>query len=120
MRLLATRRLGRTLVARSETPSTNDLAWEVLAAGATDGTVVVADAQPLGRGRAGRTWHLATGRGLALSLVLHPGCDRHQTATLPLVAGLALARALDGLGVSATLKWPNDLMAGGRKLAGIL
>jgi BirA family transcriptional regulator, biotin operon repressor / biotin---[acetyl-CoA-carboxylase] ligase len=119
-RLLATHRLGHTLIARAETPSTNDLAWEALAAGAADGTVVVADGQPQGRGREGRTWHLAPGRGLALSLVLHQGCDRRQGGTLPLVAGLALARALEALGLVASLKWPNDLMAGERKLAGIL
>jgi len=119
-RSLTTRRLGRTLIARAETPSTNDLAWEALATGAPDGTVVVADAQPSGRGRDGRTWHLAPGKGLALSLVLHQGCDRRQAGTLPLVAGLALARALDGLGVATTLKWPNDLLVGARKLAGIL
>jgi len=119
-RSLATRRLGRTLIARAETPSTNDLAWEALATGAPDGTVAVADAQPQGRGRAGRTWHLAPGKGLALSLVLHQGCDRRQLGTLPLVAGLALARALERLGVVTTLKWPNDLLVGARKLAGIL
>jgi len=119
-RSLATRRLGRTLIARAETASTNDLAWEALATGAPDGTVAVADAQPGGRGRDGRTWHLAPGRGLALSLVLHQGCDRRQAGTLPLVAGLALARALETLGVATTLKWPNDLLVGARKLAGIL
>ncbi len=119
-RSLLTRRLGRTLIARAETPSTNDLAWEALATGVPDGTVVVADAQPAGRGRAGRRWHLAPGKGLALSLALHQGCDRRQAGTLPLVAGLALARGLDTLGVRAALKWPNDLQVDGRKLAGIL
>lgn len=119
-RRLATRRLGRTLVARAQTPSTNDLAWEALATGAPDGTVVVTDAQPGGRGRGGRVWHLAPGKGLALSLILHQGCDRRQVGMLPLVAGLALARALETLRVVATLKWPNDLLVGGRKVAGIL
>ncbi|TMQ72948.1 MAG: biotin--[acetyl-CoA-carboxylase] ligase [Candidatus Eisenbacteria bacterium] len=119
-RLLTTRRLGRTLIARAETPSTNDLAWEALAAGTGDGTVVVSDAQPAGRGREGRGWHLTPGKGLALSLVLHTGCDRRQTGLLPLVAGLALARALERLGVTAALKWPNDLLVDGRKLSGIL
>ncbi len=80
----------------------------------------MADAQPGGRGREGRTWYLAPGKGLALSLVLHQGCDRRQVGTLPLVAGLALARALETLGVVTTLKWPNDLLVGARKLAGIL
>jgi BirA family transcriptional regulator, biotin operon repressor / biotin---[acetyl-CoA-carboxylase] ligase len=119
-RLLATRHLGRTLIARSETASTNDLAWEAIAAGTADGTAVVADAQTQGRGREGRAWQMAPGKGLALSLVLHQGCDRRQAGILPLLAGLALARALEDLGVEATLKWPNDLLARGRKLSGIL
>lgn len=119
-RRLTTRRLGRTLVARAETPSTNDLAWELLAGGAPDGTTVVTDAQPEGRGREGRTWHLAPGKGLALSLVLHQGCDRRQVGTLPLVAGLALAQALERFRITATLKWPNDLLVSARKLAGVL
>jgi len=117
---LTTRRLGRTLVARAETPSTNDLAWELLAGGAPDGTTIVTDAQPKGRGREGRAWHMAPEKGLALSLVIHQGCDRRQSGTLPLVAGLALAQALERLRVTATLKWPNDLLVGTRKLAGVL
>ena len=117
---LSTRRLGRHLVARAAVESTNDVAWEALAAGAPDGTVVVADQQTRGRGRAGRRWHVAPGEGLALSLLLHLGCDRHPLGVLPLGAGLALARAVERLGVQAELKWPNDLLLGGRKLAGIL
>lgn len=117
---LHTRRLGRTLIVRGEVGSTNDAAWEALEAGAPDGAVVVADAQTRGRGRAGRRWHLAPGTGLALSLLLSAGPDRRRLATLPLVAGLALALALDGFGLRARLKWPNDLLAGGRKLAGVL
>lgn len=119
-RLLATRRLGRTLLARAESDSTNDVAWEALAAGAPDGTAVVADAQPRGRGRAGRVWHMAPGKGLALSLALHFGCEQRRAGSLPLVAGLALARALDGLRLATELKWPNDLLVAGRKLSGIL
>jgi BirA family biotin operon repressor/biotin-[acetyl-CoA-carboxylase] ligase len=118
--LLSTRRLGRTLITRAEVESTNDVAWEALAAGEPDGTVVVADAQTRGRGRAGRTWHTAPGQGLALSVLLHSGCDRRQMAALPLVAGLALARALEALGARAELKWPNDLLLGGRKVSGVL
>ena len=117
---LRTRFMGRTLLARAEAFSTNDVAWEAIAQGLPDGTTVVADAQPQGRGRSGRRWHLAPGRGLALSIVLVQGCDRRQSGTLPLVAGLALARGLEALGVRAQLKWPNDLLLDGRKLSGIL
>uniref|UniRef100_A0A832HZ87 biotin--[biotin carboxyl-carrier protein] ligase n=1 Tax=Eiseniibacteriota bacterium TaxID=2212470 RepID=A0A832HZ87_UNCEI len=117
---LATCRLGRTLVARAVAGSTNDVAWEALAAGAPDGTAVVADAQTSGRGRNGRRWHHAPGRALALSVLLHPGGAARPLPALPLVAGLALARALDGLGARVELKWPNDLLLGGRKVSGIL
>ncbi len=118
---LATRRLGRHLVVRDTVESTNDDAWDALAQGAPDGAVVIAQSQTRGRGRLGRVWITSPGRGLAMSLVLHLGCDPDPLATLPLVAGLALASALDQLGVrDAQLKWPNDLLLGGRKLAGIL
>ena len=117
---LATRRLGRHLVARASVASTNDAAWEALAVGAPDGTVIVADAQTRGRGRGGRFWLLAPGRGLALSVLLASGCDPASAGAVPLGAGLALARALERLGIRAALKWPNDLLVGERKLSGIL
>jgi len=118
--LLATRRLGRHLIARARVGSTNDVAWEARAAAAPHGTVVVADQQTRGRGRAGRVWHSAPGRGLALSVLLYLGGDRRGAGVLTLAAGLALAQALERLGVAAELKWPNDVLLGGRKLAGIL
>jgi BirA family biotin operon repressor/biotin-[acetyl-CoA-carboxylase] ligase len=117
---LTTQRVGRLLVLHGEAESTNDDAWDAAAAGAPDGAVVIADHQTRGRGREGRTWHDAPGRGLALSVLLHPGCDRTAFATAPLVAGLALARGLDAQGVDAELKWPNDLLLAGRKVAGVL
>jgi BirA family biotin operon repressor/biotin-[acetyl-CoA-carboxylase] ligase len=117
---LRTQRLGRTLLVRAETASTNDDAWDAALAGVPDGAVVVADDQTRGRGRGDRVWHQAPGRGLALSVVLHAGCDRAGLSTAPLVAGLALVRALDACGVATDLKWPNDVLARGKKLAGIL
>jgi BirA family biotin operon repressor/biotin-[acetyl-CoA-carboxylase] ligase len=117
---LATRRLGRTLLVRDETGSTNDDAFEALCAGLPDGVTIVAGAQLRGRGRAGREWVQAPGLGLAMSFALHPGCDARQAATAPLAAGLALARAAASLGARVALKWPNDVLANGRKLAGVL
>lgn len=117
---LATRRLGRSLITRAEVESTNDVAWELIGAGAPDGACVVADVQTRGRGRAGRAWSTTPGKGLALSLLLVPGCERRRLGAIPLVAGLALARALEGLGADAELKWPNDLLLAGRKVSGIL
>ena len=122
---LVTRIMGRRLLARAEVESTNDVAWEALAEGLPDGTTVVADAQTRGRGRAGRSWRMEPGKGLALSILLHCGCAPVGSApggrgVIPLAAGLALARALERLGAHADLKWPNDLLIGGRKVAGLL
>ncbi|MBI1799707.1 MAG: biotin--[acetyl-CoA-carboxylase] ligase [Candidatus Eisenbacteria bacterium] len=119
-RRLTTRRLGHRLIVRAEVESTNDRAWDALAGGSPEGTVVVADAQTRGRGRAGRLWHHAPGLSLALSVALHPGCDARAIGTLPLVAGLALSEALERLGARVRLKWPNDLLIGDRKVSGIL
>lgn len=117
---LTTRWLGRELIARRAVESTNDVVWDALAAGAPDGIVAVADLQTRGRGRDGRAWHTPEGLGLAMSMLLRPGCERHTLTVLPLAAGLALVRALDGAGADAGLKWPNDALIGGRKVAGIL
>ena len=117
---LRTRRVGRTLLVRETTGSTNDDAWEALAQGLPDGVTVVADRQTAGRGRAGRSWLHAPGHTLALSVGLHVGCDARAVGVSPLAAGLALAEALAALGLVADLKWPNDVLAGGRKLGGIL
>ena len=117
---LETRRLGRRLIARDCVESTNDVAWEALAAGSADGTVVVSDVQTRGRGRAGRAWHATPGRALVLSVALESGEPLRAPGSLPLAAGVALAEALETLGASVRLKWPNDVLAGTRKLAGIL
>src|SRR5690349_11937360 len=104
---LGTRRLGRTVIVRDQAGSTNDVAWDALAEGRPDGTAVIAEAQLAGRGRAGRRWQMTPGRGLALSVGVHLGCDRRQMGLLPLVAGLALSEALETLGARVDLKWPN-------------
>jgi BirA family biotin operon repressor/biotin-[acetyl-CoA-carboxylase] ligase len=80
--------------------------------------VVFADQQSAGRGRLGRSWESPSGN-LFVSVLLPP-LPAEQVTALPLAAGLAVAEALDGLGVTPQLKWPNDVMIGGRKLGGIL
>lgn len=117
---LRTRWIGHELIARAAVDSTNDVVWEALAAGAPDGTVAVADAQVKGRGREGRTWHTAPGMGVAMSVLLRPGCERHALSVLPLAAGLALLGAFERLGAHGALKWPNDVLLSGRKVSGIL
>jgi BirA family biotin operon repressor/biotin-[acetyl-CoA-carboxylase] ligase len=117
---LTTRRFGRTLLVRELTGSTNDDAWDALGGGAGDGVVVVAERQHSGRGRSGRRWEQGGGLGLALSIGLYLGCDARQAGVIPLGAGLALADAVARLGAQPRLKWPNDVLLGGRKLAGVL
>ena len=82
--------------------------------------LLVAGEQTAGRGRRGRRWHSAPGDGLAFSLARVVRRPARELAALALVAGVATARALRALGAPVELKWPNDLVAGGGKLGGIL
>jgi BirA family biotin operon repressor/biotin-[acetyl-CoA-carboxylase] ligase len=104
--------------------STNDEAAAHAAARDAEGLVVIADAQTSGRGRRGRTWFSPPGAGLYVSVVLAPGSadgDDRATPLLTLAAGVALAEAVERwTGLRPAIKWPNDLLVGRRKLAGIL
>jgi BirA family transcriptional regulator, biotin operon repressor / biotin---[acetyl-CoA-carboxylase] ligase len=104
--------LGRPRLHLRATTSTNDRARELAQAGAPHGTLVTAGEQSAGRGRQGRTWSAPAGSALLMSLVL-----RDAPALLPLAAGVAVAEVA---GPDAKLKWPNDVLADGRKVAGIL
>jgi len=105
------------------TRSTNDVISRAGRAGAGAGTTAIADHQSEGRGRLGRTWIAPPGSALLLSVLLRPGSGSQQAAAgaLPLRVGMALARALRvSAGITCMLKWPNDVLAGGAKLAGVL
>jgi BirA family biotin operon repressor/biotin-[acetyl-CoA-carboxylase] ligase len=104
--------LGQPRVHYRAIDSTNARARELAASGAPHGTVVTAAEQSAGRGRQGRSWSAAAGRALLCSVVI-----RDPPALLPLAAGAAVA---DVVGPSARLKWPNDVLVDGRKVAGIL
>jgi BirA family biotin operon repressor/biotin-[acetyl-CoA-carboxylase] ligase len=107
------------LIEHSRLDSTNEEALRLAAAGAPAGTLVWAREQTAGRGRRGRTWDSPLGN-LYCSVVLRPGPSK-ETAQLSFAAAVALAEALaDAGGLMARVKWPNDLMIGGRKIAGIL
>jgi BirA family biotin operon repressor/biotin-[acetyl-CoA-carboxylase] ligase len=108
------------LVCLAVTDSTNRVAMEMAENGARHGSVVVADAQTAGRGRMGRRWVSPAGKNLYVSLLLRPPVPTVDAPRLALVAGVALADAVEAVGVPAALKWPNDLYCGGRKAAGIL
>ena len=97
--------------------STNSV---LLAERAAAPVLLVAAEQTAGRGRRGRRWYSAPGAGLTFSLSRRIRRPARELAALALVAGVATARALRALGAPAELKWPNDLVAGGAKLGGIL
>ncbi len=99
---------------------TNDEAARWAREGAVHGAVVTTDAQSAGRGRQGRAWHSPAGENLYLSCVLRPATPPDRIPPLALAAGLAVTDVCLLLGVDAALKWPNDVLCGDRKLAGIL
>ena len=101
--------------------STNTLLSERVAHGVPNGTVLACEHQSAGRGRRGTPWVSAIGGGLAFSLLWRFPQGAGALAGLSLAVAVAIARSLDGLGISGVeLKWPNDLYHGGRKLGGIL
>jgi BirA family biotin operon repressor/biotin-[acetyl-CoA-carboxylase] ligase len=106
----------------AETGSTNADLLAQAAAGGAAGTVLVAEAQTAGKGRLGRSWSSAPGASLTFSVLLRPaGVPATRLGWLPLLAGVAAAAAIRTVTtVEAQLKWPNDVLASGRKLAGIL
>ncbi len=101
--------------------STNDRAKQLAEQQAPAGTLVIADEQTEGRGRLGRRWESPPGAGLLLSVLFRPVLPPDQTYRLVMACGLAVAEACEAqTGVSVWLKWPNDLLLGDKKLAGIL
>jgi BirA family biotin operon repressor/biotin-[acetyl-CoA-carboxylase] ligase len=103
------------------TGSTNDVAHDLAVRGALDGTIVIADTQEAGRGRRGRDWFSPAKGNVYLSYVHRSQLQPGELTALTLDAATAVATALeDGAGIRADLKWPNDLLVGGRKIAGIL
>lgn len=106
----------------AEVPSTMDIAARLAAAGAEHGTVVGADVQTAGRGRRGHVWESPPAAGLYFSFIARPPLPAN--ASLPLLTLAAGVAVRDGihaaLGWAPDLKWPNDVMVGRRKLAGIL
>jgi len=102
--------------------STNTLAMEAAAAGAPEGSVFLAEQQTAGRGRANNKWYSAQSTGIYCSVVLRPALPPADVVVLSLAAGLAVHAAVSGMGagIPPDLKWPNDLLIGGKKFCGIL
>jgi len=118
---LATMLLGQSIVYRDTIDSTNTLAQQLAMNGAPEGTLVIADEQTNGRGRRGRNWFSPPHSGIWMSLILRPQLPLAHAAQITLVAAIALAKALSKVtGVTAGIKWPNDILFGKKKCCGIL
>jgi len=105
--------------------STMEVASRLTGFGARERTVVVSTEQTAGRGRGGRSWHAAAGSAVFATLILRPPVAAHRLSTLPLIAGVAIAEAIERIaGCAVSLKWPNDVLLGRdpdfAKVAGIL
>ena len=116
-------RLGRSLYHFYSVDSTNAFALRLLGHGrdAPDGTLVLAETQTAGRGRMGRSWHSEPETGLYLSLVLRPAISPGFAPLFTLGCAVALHKAIErNTRLEADIKWPNDVLVGGKKVAGIL
>jgi BirA family transcriptional regulator, biotin operon repressor / biotin---[acetyl-CoA-carboxylase] ligase len=104
-----------------KTDSTNRVAMELGYAGEPEGAVILAEEQTAGRGRSGRSWHSERGAGLYVTLLLRPRLSPVQAPLLTMLAGLSAHSAIQAqTGLSAELKWPNDILMDGKKVGGIL
>jgi len=112
---------GCEIVYLESVDSTNRLARQLAAQGAPHGMLVLADTQTAGRGRRGRSWISPPGEGIFLSLIVRPDVHPSRIAKLSLITALAVARAIAReTGLDAKIKWPNDIVANGRKVCGML
>ncbi len=119
-RLRATR-FGAEIAYRAEIASTNEEAARLARADAPEGTLVLAESQTAGRGRLGRHWVSPPHANLYASFVLRPSIPPGDAPQISLAAAVAVARALVAVGAEdVAIKWPNDCLLGGRKVAGIL
>src|ERR1039457_4449784 len=120
-RLGPTKVVGRDIQVFEQTTSTNDVAEKLARDGVKEGAVVFAESQTKGRGRLGRKWLSPTRKGLWFSVLLRPILHPQETTQLTVISATALRRAIKTItGLSAEIKWPNDLLLGGKKVAGIL
>ncbi|MBK5275141.1 MAG: biotin--[acetyl-CoA-carboxylase] ligase [Desulfuromonadales bacterium] len=118
---LRTTRIGRHLVCLRETASTNADAFRLAEDGADEGTTVIAEEQSGGKGRRGRVWSSPSGVNLYCSVVLRPAIMPHEAPQLTFLSAVAVARAIEqSTALKPEIKWPNDVLIKGRKVAGLL
>jgi BirA family biotin operon repressor/biotin-[acetyl-CoA-carboxylase] ligase len=118
---LETRRLGTRFYYFPELDSTNNYARALAESGAPEGVVVIAEQQSQGRGRLARRWASPAYVNLYCSIILRPALPPARAPQITLTAAVALSETIASFSpVSPTIKWPNDILAGGKKLAGVL
>ena len=119
--ILTTKWMGRTIHYFHTIDSTNSEAYQLALQGAKEGEVVIAESQMKGRGRLGRHWFSPPFLNLYLSVILRPQIPPHQASLITLMAAVAAADAVEKFSdLHPTIKWPNDILLGGRKVAGLL
>ncbi|MDR0879560.1 MAG: biotin--[acetyl-CoA-carboxylase] ligase [Clostridioides sp.] len=116
---LKTEFIGRKVIYLNSVDSTNEVA-KIEAGNSLAGTIVLADEQTGGKGRNGRRWISKSGEGIWMSLILKPSIQPKDASLMTIVAGAAVCKSLNDMGVDAEVKWPNDLVLNGKKIAGIL
>ncbi len=119
--LLKTESLGLDIRFYESVESTNNLLKSLAHAGAVHGTVVIANEQTRGRGRLGRAWESMADKGIWMSVLLRPPLHPGSVQTITLAVAVAVCRAIEPLlDEKPGIKWPNDILIGGRKVCGIL
>src|SRR6056297_1639751 len=116
---LKTENIGKNILYFDTIDSTNKKA-KGIAETSPDGTVVISKEQTAGRGRLGRNWSSPKGSSLLISILLKPEIDPSKVSNITLVGAVALVKTLEDLGIEGLIKWPNDIIINGKKIAGIL
>jgi BirA family transcriptional regulator, biotin operon repressor / biotin---[acetyl-CoA-carboxylase] ligase len=120
-RLCKTRIIGRDIRVFEQTTSTNDVVEKLARDGVKEGVVVFAESQTKGRGRLGRKWISPAHKGLWFSVLLRPDLRPQEATRLTVVSATALCRAIHSeSGLAPEIKWPNDILVNGKKVAGVL
>ena len=118
---LHTKILGQVIEYYTQLDSTNEEAWEMIDEGVKPGTVIITDRQLCGKGRNGTKWQSNADRSLTFSVVIQPNnLSGSMSGLFSLLSGVAIIRAFQDMHIDGGLKWPNDIMAKGKKLGGIL
>ncbi|MDO8786308.1 MAG: biotin--[acetyl-CoA-carboxylase] ligase [Syntrophales bacterium] len=118
--LLSGKLIGNSVYFFREVASTNEVAFTLALKGATEGTVVIADTQTRGKGRLSRVWQSPAACNLYTSIIIRPPTEPARASQITLMTGVAVAELLSSYCSSVTLKWPNDVQIGRKKVSGIL